>query len=146
MKRNVTKTRLKRKRVSIRTASRRVGSEQALAKLAQEYAEVLRKHDVDALDEIWTPDYTFINPRGELLTRAQRIANIKSGATEFQTMNPQRERLRVHGDFAVEVGRLSVHGEYNRRESDGEYRYTCVWIKLWGRWQMLANQITLIAK
>jgi ketosteroid isomerase-like protein len=146
MKRRVRGGRRSRKPSSIRRASGNIGAEQALDKRAHEYAEALRRRDVEALDEIWTPDYTFVNPRGELLTKAQRIANIKSGASEFQTMTPQKERLFVHSDFAVEVGRIIVEGEYSGRESSGEYRYTSAWIKISGRWRMLANQITLIAK
>jgi len=122
------------------------GAEQALEKKAHAYADALTKRDVKALDEIWSPEYTFVNPRGELLSKAQRIANIKSGTTEFQTMSPQKDRLHVHGNFAVEVGRIVVEGEYSGHESSGEYRYTTVWIKIQKRWRMLANQITLIAK
>jgi ketosteroid isomerase-like protein len=121
-------------------------STQALEKLAHEYAEALTKRDVGALNKIWTPDYTFVNPRGELLSKTERLADVKSGATEFQKMSPQKERLLVHGDFAVEVGRIVVAGEYSGRESSGESRYTSAWIKIRGRWQMLANQVTLIAK
>lgn len=44
-----------------------------------------------------------------------------------------------------DVSRLVVQGEYSRRESSGEYRYTSAWMKMQGRWRMLANQITLIA-
>jgi ketosteroid isomerase-like protein len=146
MKRSVTKTRRNRKPASTRTASRKVGAEQALAKQAQKYEEALTKGDVETLDKVWTPDYTFVNPRGELLDKAQRMANIKSGATEFETMRRHKERLHVHGDFAMEVGRIVVEGEYSGRESSGDYRYTSAWIKIRGRWQMLANQITLIAK
>jgi len=130
----------------IRKARGSAGAEQALEKKAHEYAEALTKRDVKALDEIWTANYTFVNPRGELLSKAQRMANIKSGTTEFQTMRPQKDRLHVHGNFAVEVGRIVVEGEYSGHESSGEYRYTTVWIKTQKRWRMLANQITLIAK
>ena len=145
MRRRTSKARSK-KTSSIRNASGSAGAEQALEKKAHEYAEALTKRDVKALDEIWTADYTFVNPRGELLSKAQRIANIKSGATEFQTMSPQKDRLHVHGNFAVEVGRIVVEGEYSGHESSGEYRYTTVWIKIQKRWRMLGNQITLIAK
>jgi ketosteroid isomerase-like protein len=130
----------------IRKARGSAGAEQALEKKAHEYAEALTKRDVKALDEIWTANYTFVNPRGELLSKAQRMANIKSGTTEFQTMRPQKDRLHVHGNFAVEVGRIVVEGEYSGHESSGEYRYTTMWIKTQKRWRMLANQITLIAK
>jgi len=135
-----------KKTSSIRKASGSAGAEQALEKKAHEYARALTKRDVEALDEIWTADYTFVNPRGELLGKAQRMANIKSGTTEFQTMNPQKERLHVQGNFAVEVGRIVVEGEYSGHESNGEYRYTTVWTKVQKSWRMLANQITLIEK
>ena len=70
MKRNVTNTRQKRKRASTRTASQKADAEQALAKQAHKYEEALTKGDVETLDKIWTPDYTFVNPRGELLNKA----------------------------------------------------------------------------
>ena len=135
-----------KKTSTIRRATGSAGAEQALEKKAHEYAEALTKRDVKALDEIWSPNYTFVNPRGELLSKAQRIANVQSGTTEFQKMNPQKERLNVHGNFAVEVGRIVVEGEYSGQESSGEYRYTTVWVKMQERWRMLANQITLIAQ
>jgi ketosteroid isomerase-like protein len=141
-----TSKRGSKKTSSIRKASGSAGAEQALEKKTHEYAQALTKRDVEALDEIWTADYTFVNPRGELLSKAQRIANIKSGTTEFHTMSPQKDRLHVRGNFAVEVGRIVVEGEYSGHESSGEYRYTTVWIKVQKRWRMLANQITLIAK
>jgi len=145
MRRRTSKKRSK-KTSSIRRASGNAGEEQALEKKAHEYAQALTKRDVETLDEIWTADYTFVNPRGELLSKAQRIANIKSGTTEFQTMRPEKDRLHVQGNFAVEVGRIVVEGEYSGHESNGDYRYTTVWIKVQKRWRMLANQITLIAK
>jgi ketosteroid isomerase-like protein len=145
MRRRTSKRRSK-KTSSVRKTGGSAGAEQALEKKAHEYAQALTKRDVETLDEIWTADYTFVNPRGELLSKTQRIANIKSGTTEFHTMSPQKERLHVQGDFAVEVGRIVVEGEYSGHESNGEYRYTTVWVKMQRRWRMLANQITLIAK
>jgi ketosteroid isomerase-like protein len=127
--------------------SQNSGVEQALDERNREYAEALTKRDLTALDRIWAGDYTFINPRGELVTKAERMANIKSGATEFQAISPQREQLHVHGNVAVEIGRVALRGtKYGGQESSGEYRYTNVWVKMQGRWQILANQITLIAK
>ena len=145
MKRKASKGRGK-KAAGIRKRAGTGGAEQALEKKAHEYAEALTKRDVKALDEIWSADYTFVNPRGELLSKAQRLANVQSGTTEFHKMSPQKERLTVRGNFAVEVGRIVVEGEYSGHESSGEYRYTTVWVKMQGRWRMLANQITLIAR
>jgi ketosteroid isomerase-like protein len=119
----------------------------ALEKRWQEYADALTKRDFATLDKIWAPDYTFVNPQGQLVTKAERMANLKSGATEFKAINPQRERLAVHGNMAVDIGRVTLEGtKYAGQESSGEYRYMNVWRKISGQWQMLANQITLIKK
>jgi hypothetical protein len=50
------------------------------------YDEALRRSDTAAVAQLWAPDYTFINPRGELLTRADRLANLRAGRTAFDSL------------------------------------------------------------
>ena len=122
------------------------GVKQDLEKRFQEYADALRKRDLTTLDQIWTDDYVFINPRGELVTKSQRLSNLKAGATEFQAVRPKSEKMEVHGSVAVDVGTVTLEGtKYGGKESSGNYRYLSVWINNDGRWQMIANQITRIA-
>ena len=67
------------------------------------------------------------------MTKVERIANLKSGATEFQAIGSRREKLHVHGNVAVDIGRVTLHGtKYGGQESSGEYRYTDVWLKAGG--------------
>jgi ketosteroid isomerase-like protein len=130
-----------------KTSSGSANIDQALEKRFQEYADALKKHDITALDKIWADDYTFINPRGELLTKAQRIANAKSGATAFEDIVPQREKLNVKGDTAIDIGRVTLKGtKYSGKEASGEYRYMNVWNKQQGEWRLLANQVTLVTR
>jgi len=119
---------------------------QDLEKRFLEYAEALTKRDLTTLDQIWTDDYVFINPRGELVTKGQRLSNLKAGATEFQAVRPKSERMEVHGNVALDVGTVTLEGtKYGGKESSGDYRYLSVWVNSDGRWQMVANQITRIA-
>ncbi|MEY2491405.1 MAG: hypothetical protein QOH24_356 [Verrucomicrobiota bacterium] len=118
---------------------------QDLEKRFREYAEALTKRDLATLDQIWTDDYVFINPQGELVTKSQRLSNLKAGATEFQAVRPKGERMQVHGNVALDVGTVTLEGtKYGGKESSGDYRYLSVWINTGGRWQMAANQITRI--
>jgi ketosteroid isomerase-like protein len=122
-------------------------ADQALEKRFQEYTDALTKHDTATLDKIWASDYTFVNPRGALVTKAERMANIKSGATEFKSINRKQDKVMIHGDIAIFIGRVTLEGtKYSGQESSGEYRYMHVWRKTGGEWQLLANQITLIQK
>ena len=119
---------------------------QELEKRFLEYAEALTKRDLTTLDQIWTDDYVFINPRGELVTKGQRLSNLKAGATEFQAVRPKSERMEVHGNVALDVGTVTLEGtKYGGKESSGDYRYLSVWVNSDGRRQMVANQITRIA-
>ena len=122
-------------------------AEQAIQQREDEYDAALTKRDIAKLEKIWSADYTFINPRGELLTKAQRIANVTSGATEYKAINLQREWLQIMGNVALDIGRVTLQGaKYSGKETTGEYRYMDVWRKTGGEWQLVANQLTLIQK
>ena len=66
-----------------------------------------------ALERIWADDYTFINASGAVLTNAERLANLKSGATKLGTieMDPDM-KIRVYGgDVAVAINRVTLKGQ-----------------------------------
>ena len=54
--------------------------------------------------------------------------------------------MRVYGDTAVITGRVTLKGKYSGKEASGLYRSISVWVNQRGRWRLVANQITLIAK
>ncbi|MGH8580217.1 MAG: nuclear transport factor 2 family protein [Gammaproteobacteria bacterium] len=111
-----------------------------------EYTEALTKRDLSALDKIWAESYTFTNGRGEFLTKKNRMKNVKSGATQFDSISREDEEIRVFGDTAVVTGRVVLKVIYSGKESSGPYRFINVWVKMQGRWQIVANQITPIAQ
>ncbi len=119
---------------------------QTLKDRFREYTEALTKRDLAALDKIWAEGYTFTNGRGEFLTKKDRMENIKSGATQFDSISREDEEIQVFGDTAVVTGRVVLKVIYSGKESSGPYRFTNVWVKMHGRWQMVANQITPLAQ
>ena len=120
--------------------------QQILKDRFREYTEALTKHDLAALDKIWAEGYTFTNGRGEFLTKKDRMQNIKSGATQFDSISRENEEIRVFGNTAVVTGRVVLKVVYSGKESSGPYRFINVWVKMQGRWQIVANQITPIAQ
>jgi ketosteroid isomerase-like protein len=118
----------------------------ALKGRIHEYSEALTKHDLAALDKIWAEGYTFTNGRGQFLTKKERMENIKTGATQFDSISREEEEIRVFGDTAVVTGRIVLKALYSGKESSGPYRFINVWAKLKGHWQIVANQITPVAQ
>jgi ketosteroid isomerase-like protein len=112
----------------------------------RQYDAALRRADVAALERFWATEYTLINPRGERLTRADRLANVRAGRTAFDSLAPvlDEERIRTYGDHdlvAVHSTLLTIGGRYSGRE-ERQYRATAIWVHRDGRWQQVASQLT----
>jgi ketosteroid isomerase-like protein len=122
------------------------GMPAGLAERVDANSAAVGKGDVAALDEIWADDYAFINPHGALLTKKQRLENLKSGATAVEATARQIEAVHVYGDTAVTASRITLKGKYSTKEASGEYRMLSVWVNQQGRWRLAANQLTPIAR
>ena len=128
------------------TAPRMGQAEQEVRTMIQQYRQAMVRRDLTALERIWSDDYTFTNPQGRLLSRKERLANLRSGATRLTSIESERDaQVRVHGNTAVATSRVALVARYSGQENDGDYRNLGVWVKRDGRWQLVANQITRIA-
>jgi len=121
-------------------------AEQEVRQAIKKYREALLQRDAAALEQIWTDDYTFTNGAGEMVSKAQRLANLKSGATSLDSISQEEEmKVRVHGNVAVATGRVTIKGQYSGKQASGQYQSINVWVKGPAGWQLVANQLTPVA-
>jgi ketosteroid isomerase-like protein len=121
-------------------------AEQEVRQAIKKYREALLQRDAAALEQIWADDYTFTNGAGETLSKAQRLANLKSGATSLDSISQEEEmKVRVHGNVAVATGRVTIKGQYSGKQASGQYQSINVWVKGPVGWQLVANQLTPVA-
>ena len=108
------------------------------------YDEALRRADVAAVGQFFAPEYTFVNARGERLSRADRLANLRTGRTAVDSLRhaPQEEQIRPYGNVVVYTTLLTLGGRYGGRAQRGQYRALVVWVRRDGRWQQVASQLT----
>ena len=112
--------------------------------MIEQYKTALTKKDTAALERIWADDYTFINASGVVLTKAERLANLKSGATNLGTieMDPDM-KIRVYGgDVAVAINRVTLKGQDSGKTTSGQFQSSIVFAKTPTGWQLICNQIT----
>ena len=53
-------------------------SEQEIRQMIEKYRTAMLRRDIPTLQKIWADDYIFVNASGDVLTKAQRLANAKS--------------------------------------------------------------------
>jgi len=120
-------------------------SEQEVRQAIEKYRTALLQRDAPALEKIWADDYIFVNASGEVLTKAQRLANAKSGATTLDSINEEENiTVRVYQNSAVATSRVTIKGQYAGQPTSGQYRSTHVWVKGTAGWQLVSNQLTAL--
>ena len=127
-------------------ASETMTDELEVSYLLDRYNDALLKKDAKSLDEIWADDLSFVNPQGQLLSKKDRMDNIKTGATDLKSADVSDKKIRVYGHTAVATLVVKINGQYSGQEGDGSFRVTTMWAKPKGMWQMVAVQMTPIAK
>jgi ketosteroid isomerase-like protein len=127
-------------------AAAATSAEAEVRQAVRDYDEALRKADIAAVERFWASEYTFINARGERLTRDDRVANLRTKRTALDSLvhAPQDERIQVYGDIALYTTLLTLSGRYSGEAQQGQFRALVVWVRRDGRWQQLASQMTPI--
>ena len=117
----------------------------------RQYDDALRRGDAAAVAQFWTPDYSFVNPQGQRVTRAERLDNVRSARTAFDSLahEPKEEQIRTYGErdpVAVYSAILTIRGRYSGQAEQGQYRALVFWIRQDGRWQQVASQLTPVVR
>jgi ketosteroid isomerase-like protein len=126
--------------------------EQDLLKLEGEWLDAYLKHDVAAMERIEADDFLITFPDGRVMTKADEIANLKKPvpAGPGPTFMTADTKIRVYGDTAILTGKFIQKGTYADGPRKGQdyniqERYTDVYVKRNGRWQVVSSHLTAIA-
>lgn len=121
-------------------------AEAEIKRLELERNEAILEGDAAALNRMTSDDYTFINQRGELRTKAEIVAGFKAGSFRYSAREVSDLTIRVYGNAAVVTGRARQKGTENSNDYSGENRFTRVYIKQGDKWVTVALQVTLVEK
>lgn len=118
---------------------------QAVMQMERDWARAMMSGDNATMDRIMASDWVLTDPSGRRTTRAEAMADLRSGALKFESTVPMDMEVRVFGDTAVVTGRTRDKGTYKGQDISGDYRFTDVFVKRDGRWQAVSTQVTKVA-
>lgn len=104
--------------------------------------EALVQGDLGTLDEILADDLTYTHASGVYESKAQFIANLKSGQVKYESLTPEDILVRAYGTTGVVTGVARVKVRVKGEPLSFQLRFTDVYVKKGGRWQMVAWQAT----
>ena len=102
--------------------------------------EAMVKGDVLALGEILADDLIYTHTTARLDTKASFIDAVKTGKSNYKSVDRNDVEVRSLGDTAVVTGHAKFHVGDNKFEA----RFIDVYAKRNGAWQMVAWQSTRV--
>jgi ketosteroid isomerase-like protein len=112
---------------------------QEVARLERESAAASIRRDIERLRLFFADGYVHTDSRGEVTTKEQALANVKSGDLTYELIDLDLVEVHEFGEAAVLTARAGVKGRFRGQDFGGNYRLTRVYVKLQGRWQAVAG-------
>jgi uncharacterized protein (TIGR02246 family) len=109
--------------------------------------DAIVRADLGFFVRVFAEDFTHTNHTGAFRTKAQWLANHKPGAASpYDSFETEDLSVRFYGETAVVTGRSTPRGKDSKGQPiTGRFRFTRVWVRRDGRWQVVAFQGTRIA-
>ena len=115
--------------------------EEEIRGLDKEAGEAFLRGDIATLQHLFSDEYVVTNPFNRVVNKQEVLEALASGRIKHSVYEREIEALRLYADTAVVMGREEVvdGGETKKR------RYTEVWLRREGRWQVIARHANQIS-
>jgi hypothetical protein len=120
-------------------------TEEQILQLEKEGREAALKNDLEANDRLLADNWMNTNANGTVTTKAKLLELLKSNSFKIISIEDDDVLVRIYGNTAVVTGRATSKrlGQDNQLMI-GQVRFTRVYAKQKGRWQVVAAQSTPI--
>jgi len=129
---------------SLAYGQKKMTVEQTLMNIEQEFADAVVKNDMSVFEKYVADNGTFTDPGGMVMNKAQTIAMFKSGELKIESTKIDDMKVQVFGKTAIVNYRTTDKGTFKGRDISGQVRWTETFIKMDGKWKMVASQGTPI--
>jgi ketosteroid isomerase-like protein len=97
---------------------------------------------VDAIAAVTADDYALIDFEGKVRNKAATLERIQSSEIQLQSNSFEDLVVRIYGNTAIVTGRATPKGTIGGKDCSRPIRYTRVYVKKDGHWQVVSFQQT----
>ena len=123
--------------------------EAEIIKIDNEEATAVLTADLSTLEKFWADDFTVNGPNNQILKgKTNALELVKSGIIDYSSFEREHEAVLLCGETAILMGLETVKPKGNSPFAGQTLRrrFTNVWMKQNGQWQLIARQATIISR
>ncbi len=117
-----------------------VEDQKIVAALDTQYQEAVKRNDAAAMDRILAEDFVLITGRGESFTKADLLADARSGDTVYERQDELEQTVRVWGDTAVVTALLWMKGTNKGEAFDYKLWFSDTYVRTPEGWRYVLGQ------
>jgi hypothetical protein len=118
------------------------GNGDTVIDLDKKRMQAMGEKDLATLEALLADDLIYTHSSARVDTKQSLIANMKSGATVYSSIEPSEVKAQDLGDAVVLTGIAWVKVVSRGKQLDFGVRFTDAYARRNGRWQMVAWQST----
>ena len=119
-------------------------AEEQIKALQAELVKAILKGDTSFYQKYYADDAISAHGLGQVYTKAEEIADLKSGSLKYDSYTVRDQTIHVDGSTAVVVTLASGKGLLESKPFNQDFRTTYVWVKQKGNWKLVLRQVTRI--
>lgn len=121
-------------------------TEAELMQLERDIGDANIKRDKAFFERIEAEEFLFTDSGGGITTKAEDVASLDKPSGEFMLVSYLVDEMKVfdYGKTAVVTGRTTTVSRGNGRDITNKSRFTDVFVKRIGRWQLVAGHSSRI--
>ena len=120
-------------------------AEQAVIAAENQVTKALQTNNVEMYGSFLADNYVQTDQDGTvLLGKAANLADMK--AYTFSNEELSDLKVTVYGDTAIAIGTFVANGTYKSKPIHNQGRFTDTWVKIDGKWQLVAEHYSITKK
>lgn len=117
-------------------------AKEQVLKIADEANQAVLNRSTSTADGLLADEIVWLTSRGEILSKAQVLANIQSGKQTRLSEKSDDNQLHVHGDTVILYA--TTKPQSGSKEQASPRMTTTVFVKEGGRWKIVARGETVV--
>jgi len=110
------------------------------------WTESYKQRSIDILSSLLADDFTITIEDGSVYSKAGYISHSADPSTHVKVAELSELKVRMHGDTAIVTGAYHEKGDSNGKAYEYHDRLTDVWMKVGGKWQVVASHYSVPTK
>lgn len=117
----------------------------AVRAMELKWTDAYRARQVEVLSSLISDDYIITMEDGSVLSKVGFLSHTAAPSEHVEAAEMQDLKIRMHGDTALVTGAYHEKGQSGGKPYDYHDRLTDVWMKIDGKWKLVASHYSIPA-